>query len=298
MDTETLDRNRPIALILGNGTYASDLLDMAKAEFQRVELITLLPYELTNVGNAEAAHFTYQTLHEIVPYLHEKNVHDVIFAGDFGLNRATSILTEFAKGIWDGGFIRNYIYNHIGSPNTFGVVTFLQFIERMFLNAGIRPWRTSSVFPVLKPDCGVILDCGNLPADTTRSSIFRQTIERLSTQPKLRVRQTLAFDDEVLIGEEWESTDRLLRAIRGIPKPAFAIRSIVKLSPPDISSTIDAPVVGPDTIDHCHVAKVDGVYIDCKNGVISRIKPFLGLSRAYDISIVGIDTTTIKLPQI
>jgi DUF1009 family protein len=61
----------------------------------------------------------------------------------------------------------------------------------------------------------------------------------------------------------------------------------VKLPPSSIAPTLDAPVIGPDTIDHCYTAKVDLVIVDANYGIITQKDHTVRQATNYGIALWG-----------
>jgi len=274
-----------LALVLGNGQYASELYSLIPRS-ENCLVVTLLPNGLTTITQNVDFYGSVFELDNIIRFLREGEIARVVFGGDLGIYSKTSKIAK--ELIFGGKLIRfsnlSYIFHHF---REISIVTLLQFAERRLQENGIYPTLASELLPHLKPRCG-ILNEGNIVEPPERiQSLAQRALSAISSQPRLLVRQVVAFDADHIIGVERESTDELLRRVSRIRKREGAVRTLVKLCPPQIRPTMDAPVIGPYTIDHCAAAKVDILIVDCQVGIVTQLKETMDRAIHHRITIIG-----------
>jgi len=273
-----------LGLVLGNGAYAHELHTKLARSHDPV-VATLLPRDLSSVTRNVDLYGSAFDLETIIRHLADRRVTHVIFGGDLGIYTKG---LHIAKELLKGGILRKTNLAYLfGNFPKISIVTLLQYAELRLRNEGIEPILASALLPDLKPDPGWMSRGDiDLPAPMLDQLVdhSRRAIKR---QPRLSVRHVVAFDNEEIIGMETESTDGLLRQIRKIEKRTETLRSIVKLPPSDISPTLDAPVIGPDTIDHCYSAHVDLVVVDATIGIITQKEHTLRQAKSYGIALFG-----------
>ena len=75
------------------------------------------------------------------------------------------------------------------------------------------------------------------------------------------------------------------------PSPTDRVNTLVKLSAPAVSPTIDAPVIGPDTIENAHQAGINVIIVDSDYGIIADRKTVCDRADHYGITIYGMPTS-------
>lgn len=105
-------------------------------------------------------------------------------------------------------------------------------------------------------------------------------------QPTFGVAQTLVFDDDELVGVEKTGTDALLR---GLPRPTSPdiLRIMIKLLPEGLSATLDAPTIGPTTVERALRAGVRLIVLDAVHGQIIDRERAIAAADAGGISMFG-----------
>lgn len=275
-----------LALMVGNGAYANDVATELKARGRNLTIVSLLPRDISSFGDAD--HFaSLADLGRTLDYLSDQNVEEVIFAGDLGLIKSGEIVSQMITTMTIAqSFNLEYIWAH---RFNWGPVSALQFVDDKLQQRGIRTLLASDVLPSLKTEAGYMCRGHEEPEDVFFTTLLNVAIGPISDQPRSRVRQAATFDDFNLVRSERESTDDLLDETRRVFKPQGAIRSLIKVCPPKLSPTMDAPVIGPDTIKHCSDAYVDLVILDCRNGIICRRAETLALAASKGITVYGVD---------
>lgn len=153
----------------------------------------------------------------------------------------------------------------------------------------------SDEWPELLPRHGIWTDMLNrAPDDDTLRKLVSQAVEHAAAHTR-KARQCVVFDDTEIISDEEQNTDTLLERTAGIRKPYSATRTLVKICPPTRTATLDAPVVGIDTIERCEDANVDCLIVDCKHGTIANSESFNGggahfiqIATQRKIAVIGV----------
>lgn len=279
-----------LGIIIGNGGYATEIMTRLGGGEQTI-VVSILPEHLSMFHEGIELHASPAEFGSIINCLRANDVQDVVFAGDVGLYKIPDFLNDlFIKNAIFSGVNYEYLLRNIFK---LGVASILQFAHGKLIDNSITPRIASELLPDLKPDCGVILQGGAQLSELELLNHALATLNVVSSQPRRRVRQVAAFDGRSLVGVERESTDTLLEDVRGIPKPNGTVRTIVKICPPSVVPTMDAPVIGPDTIQHCIEAQVDVIILDCKSGILAGRQEAIKLARESGITIYGVDPAVV-----
>ena len=276
-----------LGLLLGNGPYAHDLAVKLKTIFPDLYRISLFPEGHCSLDRGVIDYFgDVVQFSNIINELKEAKVSHVVLAGDIGLNRIALDALQ-GNGVAD---LENYKHK-VKKGGRITLTWLLRQAYNLLKVNSITPVIASEFIPELKPQKGFMVG-------TEQSSLMNdvyKTLEialvEINSQLNYYVRQTVAFDGHNLIGYERESTDQLLRDVSKIKKPENVNRIIFKLCPNDevINPTIDAPVIGVDTIHHCKTAAVDVFCIDARYGIICKSEETLLAAQNANIAIIGID---------
>lgn len=290
--------NDKIAVLVGNGSYAKELV-AAVSDRKPCVVVTLLPRKLSDFSSGVDLYGSIMNLDSIIAYLKTTGTVSAVFGGNLGPYKSLSVI---ASEMLLGGNVFHaaniaYLRKHW---NAIGIMSILRFVEERFLAAGIRLERATDHAPALKIECGwlspprqqVVLEEAGI------FSLADVALQALSFQPATRIRQAVAFDstvgEECILGIEHEGTDELLTRISRIAKPPGAVRTIVKLCPPQMSPILDAPVIGPETIRRCGEAHVDLLVVDCDAGIVCDRQSVMALAQEKSVGIFGLSVARLS----
>lgn len=290
--------NHKIAVLVGNGSYAKELV-AAVSNQKPCIVVTLLPRKLSDFSSGVDMFGSIMNLDSIIAFLKKKGTTIAVFGGNLGPYKSVGVIA--AEMLLGGNVFHAaniaYLRKHW---NAIGIMSILRFVEERFLASGIRLNRATEHAPALKIQCGWL----NPPRQRVvleESGIFSladMALRALSFQPATRIRQAVAFDSKdgqgCIIGIEHEGTDELLTRISRITKPAGAVRSILKLCPPQISPILDAPVIGPETIRRCGDAHVDLLAVDCNAGIVCDRQSVMTLAQEKSVCIFGLNVSRLS----
>lgn len=279
---------RKIGIILGNGRYALYVLNNL-TDWDPIA-VSLVPQLYSCSHPAIKYRMNPLDAEKVIKFFHDESVTHVIFAGDLGILKIREIVRDILWRPGRAAIIAEYMRAVQSRPT---IVSALQFIHDKLVDAGITPILASEVLPELQPPLGNFAYAGREVSEDHVAHLVKATVAIIGEQPKKYVRQAAIFDDQQCIGQENESTDALLRRCANIPKPQNALRTLIKICPRQVYPTIDAPVIGSDTIYHCGCAKVDLIIVDHIKGIISNISECITKSDEYKISIYGANVDTI-----
>jgi DUF1009 family protein len=294
MTKVTSDLAKDCAYLCGNNNYAHETY--AELVTRRGwHAISLLPKGTAQITRDEIC--LYGAIYApalLVQKLKELDVHTVVLAGDLGAIRFTIKEVVYA-------LTRDFIGNttlfarHIRKNSLdFRVVTILQTFADILSQSGINPVIASQVIPELKPPVGPINSIARSVVNHEQiKSLVAQAFPDINQQPRMYVRQAVVMDGLRVIASELENTASLLNKTREIPKVPGVMRTLVKLAPSQIVATIDAPVIGADTISHAaqHGVDIDLIIVDSKSGIIAQPKRTIELADENQIALYGYEAT-------
>lgn len=284
MPSETNYENKCIGLILGNGNFARDIHDRIEERFERHVVVALLEEELSTARKSRISlHAKPSEYLKIINHLRKNDVTHLVFAGDLGIYRA--IPMGIAPVTTESGAAALPI-----NLDDLSVSDILRYAKVLLNEANFSLLHLGEIFEDLRPREGIIVSGEFCPDTDYLASLVKQSMNELQDQPFRFIRHSIAYDDRICIDKEEECTDELLKRVKNLRRTPDSKRILAKLCPPNIPSTIDAPVIGPDTIEHCKIAGVQAVLLDSNHGIIAFPEKTKSLALEYSISIIGVNT--------
>jgi DUF1009 family protein len=284
------------ALLCGNGRYALALYSelVLRREWSAVHLLPKT--EKTILDDRFLGYEGIYSPRATIRLLQEHKVERVVLAGDLGLLRFDQTLFRQAlmKDLPGGvSFLARVAQRQVASLFAEGlVVSAVQLIADMLRQTNIEAVIASEVVPSLRPRLGPINDVAQQSLGWSEvHEIVRSAVPNINDQPRRFVRQAVVLDGTEVRAREIENTSKLLQRAKLIPGLAGKRRALVKLSPSNLAATIDAPVIGEDTISQAVEAAVDVIILDNKNGILAQPDDSIRMASRRGIALFGYSPT-------
>lgn len=274
-----------VGLVLGNGGYAGTVNRALRDVFAGVSVMSLMGQHQSHDVHLS---FLPHDVDLMLTHLRTKQIKTLLFAGDIGLYRMPGLLEAVSKPV------NSMAAKMLLSELEKGPGAALRALVGLLRTLEIHCEHLGEVFPVLKPQEGVI-SAGRIDlAPAALDRLVQLAIKRGDEQFRRSARRTVAFDDDRFLKLHRESTDRLLDGLADLPKRQGAVRAIAKLCHPDVSATLDAPVIGPDTLSHCNERNgVDVILVDSDRGILAGREETLMLAKRKGITLIGVSPKAV-----
>lgn len=284
------------ALLCGNGRYALALYDelVLKRNWSAVHLLP--KSEKMILSDNFLGYAGIYSPRATIRLLLKHQIERVVLAGDLGSVRFDQNLFRVALAHdLPGGasFLAKVAKRQITSLFSEGlIVSAIQLIADMLRQANIEAVIASAVVPSLRPRLGPINDIAQQCLGWSEvHDIVQNAVPNIHDQPRRFVRQAVVVDGTEVRAREIENTSKLLQLARTIEPLGGKRRALVKLSPSNVAATMDAPVVGEDTISQAVDASVNLIILDNKNGILAQPEDSIRMASRRGIALFGYSPT-------
>lgn len=281
--TEPSSNVAPIAIIAGNGVLPVEAATALVAQGLPVFVIAIEGEAGPQVEQFDHIYLKQEKVGQIFKVLRERAVKKVLFAG--GILRRQGI--DWRKLDW--GAVRTL-------PDILGILyagdnTILIGVIEVFRKRGFVVTGIGEMLPQLLVKPGL-----NVARKPTASDLKRliQGAEVTKALGAYDIGQAAVVVGERAVAVEGvEGTDAMLervvhlREIGRLPSKRGGV--LVKCLKPGQDERADLPTIGPDTIENCYKAKLNGIGVEAGKSLIVERERTFALARKHNIFIFGLE---------
>ena len=282
------------ALILGNGDYASFLLNELKGKgiidfaikLGQFPAGTGIPIDLT-VEPANGPDFV-ETLLDFLKY---ESIDRVVFGGDFrfivdDMRIYSNVVPLFVKNTSFQSIIINSVPDLLNSVQMKLSESGIIIKSPIFFNPNLAAGRGL----ITRNNIGLhsITELGSEALGFLKT-LAKNANPRVEATHAFGIRHSLIYDNHNLVLQNTESTDICLEQAAKKRKNTGSIRTLLKLCPRniDIDTVIDSPIIGLKTIELANKALIDAIVVDADRSIIHRRKECIEYAESLNMTIYG-----------